>query len=103
VADGISGSDIAKWIGAPIFAGFIGFVTWLSAGTPYGPALAALFSVVAAFCGLAFALYFDRTVGVLGAGAEPEGSFARAAAIARLSSRSRHDPPGRGCFSAQEA
>jgi len=79
VADGISGSNIVKWIGAPIFGGLIGFVTWLSAGTPYGPALAALFSVIAAVFGLAFALYFDRTVGVLGAGAEPEGSPERQA------------------------
>jgi len=79
VADGISGSNIVKWVGAPIFGGLVGFVTWLSAGTPYGPALAALVSVVVAFCGLAFALYFDRTLGVLGAGAEPDGSPERQA------------------------
>jgi hypothetical protein len=70
LADGISGSSIAKWIGPPIFAGFIG----LWAGTPYGPALTALASVIAAFCGLGFAIWFDRKVAILGAGAAPEGS-----------------------------
>jgi hypothetical protein len=54
-------------------------LAWLTAGSTVGPAMATLLSLVGGICFLAFSLLYRRYIGVLGAGAEPEGSPERQA------------------------
>ena len=64
--------DASKAV-APIVTGVGALLTWLTAGSKVGPALAMLFSVLVGICGLTFTLIYRRYLGILGAGAQPEG------------------------------
>ncbi len=71
-------SDVTKAV-APIIAALSAFLTWLSAGSKFGPELASLFSAFVGVCGLASALIYRRYVAILGVGGQPEGSPERQA------------------------
>jgi len=71
----VSDSGVAK-IGHSIMTALGGLLTWLTAGWSgaMSAALAALLSLVGAICSLVFSVGYARYLGILGAGAEPEGS-----------------------------
>jgi hypothetical protein len=73
-------SIVSKTIGPSISTALGTLATWLAAGsTGIESALLALLSILGGICGLVFSLIYRRYLGVLGAGAEPQGSLERTA------------------------
>jgi hypothetical protein len=80
MADELSANDVATALGAPIMAALGAAISWMVAGSnSVETALKTLLAVIGGICFLAFSLIYRRYVGVLGAGAESEGSPEREA------------------------
>jgi hypothetical protein len=81
MAEGSGDNPFVKTVG-PVIGGLIGgLLTWLTTGLPgwLSSALAALLAITGAVCGVIFSLMYQRYLGVLAAGREPEGSEERKA------------------------
>lgn len=81
MAEGTADNPLAKIFG-PVLGGLIGsFLTWLMTGWPgwLSGAILGLGALGGAVCGVVFSLIYQRYLGVLASGGEPEGSDERKA------------------------